>query len=172
MAWTQLRKCFWLALLLAGGAGAARATTLYSDTLLASGPEFLTSLELPVLEQQGEYKVTVTDLKWFNTPAQALSFGVFDAGGPIKTLPTAGTIQFFKGAGKVSLLVYAKLGGPRFADLLGVTVENTVVVALPSSFLLLASALGGSLLLKRRRHIFADVSAAFGSAPAGAACND
>ncbi|HZF30376.1 MAG TPA: hypothetical protein VE907_14760 [Gammaproteobacteria bacterium] len=153
MASTQLRKCFWLALLLTSGAGAAHATTLYSGTLLASGPEFLTSLELPVLEPQGEYKVTVTDLKWFNTPAQALSFGVFTAAGPVKTSPTAGTLQFFKGPGKVSLLVYAKLGGPRFADLFGLTVEDTVVVALPSSFLLLASALGGSVLLKRRRRI-------------------
>lgn len=165
MTWGLPRKCFWLALLLAGGAGAAHGATVYSDTLLASGPEFLTSIELPALDLEGNYKVTVTDLKWFNTPATALSFGVFTAAGAIKTLPTAGTLQFFKGAGKVSLLVYAKPGGARLADLLGVSVETvTAVVALPSSLLLLASAIGGSVLLKRRREIRAAVGAVLAGA--------
>jgi hypothetical protein len=130
-----------LAASIALGARTAEAAVVYSDTVLAKGAEYLTVLELP-LDAIGDYRVTATDLKWFDTPLQALSFGVFTATQPIKSKQGAGTLDFFKASeDKVFLQVYAKTSGSKLAGLVSLQVEDQAPVPLPASLVLLGSAL-------------------------------
>jgi uncharacterized iron-regulated membrane protein len=133
-----------VALLLAAQVDTADATVVYSDTVLARGPEYAATFELPTAPS-GTYRVTATDLKWLNVPLQALTFGVFTATGPIKTLVGAGTFEFFNaGTSKLFLQLYARTGAAQSAGLIGVQVESVAVVALPASLWLLLSALGAT----------------------------
>src|SRR5262249_29872894 len=130
-------------------AGRANATSVYSDTVLAHGSEFLTTIELPVTTG-ATYRVTLKDLNWFGAPMEALNFGIFTAPGRIMPMqsvppahPGAGAFEFFTAApGKVFLQIYARPIAPRFAGLIGVDCD-VAVVGLPSSILLLLSGLAG-----------------------------
>lgn len=126
----------------------AQAQAVFSDTVLAHGPEFAAKIELP-LGKTGGYKVTATDLKWFDLPLQALSWGVFSSSKPLTTMQGPGTLEFFKaGSDKLFLQVYAKTLGPRFAGLVTFQIEEQSPVPLPASLVLLSSAIGGSLLVR------------------------
>jgi hypothetical protein len=166
MAGKHVVRGAWLALaLVLTVAGAARADDpLYSSVIRASGtadaPEFLTSIEMPITAA-GRYQITTTDKKWLNVPLQGLSFGVFTSKGTIASKEGAGVLEFFNaGQGKVFLQIYALTGAPYYAGLIGVKAETMAVVALPSSLLLLASALGGAAFLRPRRR--GDLAAAGG----------
>ena len=139
-----------LALVLALSAARADATAVFADTVLVKGPEYLTVLELP-LDAIGSYKVTTSDLKWLNTPLQALSFGVFTSTQSLGSLQGPGTLEFYKaGSDNVFLQIYARTTAPKYAGLVSVVVESKLApVPLPSSLVLLVSGVGG-LLLRRR----------------------
>jgi hypothetical protein len=127
----------------AASAGAAEATVVYSDTVLARGPEFATAIELGA-NGPGLYRVTATDLHWLGAPLAALSFGAFTATAPIKTLAGAGTLEFFhSGESKTYLQLYARPAAGKSAGLIALTVD-VAVVALPASLWLLLSALGAA----------------------------
>jgi hypothetical protein len=127
----------------------AWGTTVYSDTVLVSGSETLSVFELR-LDAPGDYRVTATDLGWLNTTLQALSFGVFTSTQSIATRAGPGTIEFFHaGTGPVYLQLYARTLASSPAGLIGVNAAT--VVALPSSLLLLASALFAAALPRLRR---------------------
>lgn len=135
---------------LAATSGRADAAQIYSDTVLVSGPEYLSVVELPV-QLPGTYRVTATDLNWLNTPLQALSFGVFTSTQSLGTRSGAGTLEFFNaGQGKVFLQLYAKTSAPRFAGLVALTGDAVAVVPLPASLPLLLSGLGVAAWLRRR----------------------
>jgi FkbM family methyltransferase len=126
---------------LATWSSAVEATVVYSGTTLARGPEFASTTELP-LGGAGMYQITTTDLRWLNAPFAALTFGAFTATAPIKTMTTAGTLEFFYGGqGKVFLQLYARPASGKSAGLIGVEVNQVAVVALPASLWLLLSAL-------------------------------
>jgi hypothetical protein len=139
-----------LALWLALPGGRAHAIAVFSETVLVTGPEHLTVLELP-LDAIGNYKVTATDLKWLDAPLQALSFGVFTSTQSLGSLRGPGTVEFYKvSSDKVFLQIYAQTTAPKYAGLVSVVVEpNLAPVALPSSIVLLVSGIGGALLWRR-----------------------
>ena len=133
----------------------ASAATVYTDTVLTSGSEYLGVFELP-LELPGTYSVTATDLKWLNTPLQALSFGVFTSTQTLATRVGAGTLEFFNaGTSKVFLQLYARTAAPRYAGLVGLEANAVAVVPLPASLVLLASALAATWLAGLRRRFAA-----------------
>jgi hypothetical protein len=137
--------------LFAGWGGAAGAATVYTDTVLTSGAEYLGVFELP-LQLPGTYSVTATDLKWLNTPLQALSFGVFTSTQTLATRVGAGTLEFFNaGTSKVFLQLYARTAAPRYAGLVGLDATAVAVVPLPASLVLLVSALVATWLAGLRR---------------------
>lgn len=135
--------------------GRANAAAVFADTVLVRGPEFLTKLELPPLDSPGTYKVTATDLKWLDTPLEALSFGIFTSTQAIKSMQGPGTFEFYRaGSDKLFLQVYAKTVGPRYAGLVSVYVENEQApVPLPASIVLLASAIGGAASIGGMRRL-------------------
>jgi hypothetical protein len=141
-----------IALWLALPAGRADATAVFADTVLVKGPEYLTVLQLPI-DAVGTYKVTATDLKWLGVPLQALSFGVFAATDSLGSLRGPGTFEFYKASSdKVFLQIYAQTTAPKYAGLVSILVETSAPpVPLPSSAVLLMSALGCGLLLRRPR---------------------
>jgi hypothetical protein len=147
-----LRMVYFVALIAVSG-GAAEAAPVYSDTVLARGPEYGSSIELS-LPGPGNYSVTAKDLKWLDVPLQALSFGVFTAKAPIETMVGAGTLEFFNaGEGKVFLQLYARPGVGKSAGLIGLHVDSFAVVPLPASLWLLLSALGSTAFWSwGRRH--------------------
>jgi hypothetical protein len=132
----------------------AEAGMLFSDAVLVRGRENLTSLELPV-DAIGTYRVTATDLKWFGTPLEALSFGVFTSTQPLKIMEGAGTLEFFKAqTGKIFLQIYTQTAGPRFANLVAIQLESVAPpVPLPASGELLLSLLTGGWLFHARRRV-------------------
>jgi hypothetical protein len=139
---------------------AACATTVYADTVLVSGAESLSVFELP-LDAPGGYRVTATDLGWLNTSLQTLSFGVFTSTQTLATGSGPGTIEFFyAGAGPVYLQLYARTTALHPAGLIGINAAT--VVALPSSIVLLLSAMLAAILprLKRWSSVTAFVSRA------------
>jgi hypothetical protein len=131
--------------------GRAHATAVFSDTVLARGPENLTVVELPI-DAIGNYEVTATDLQWLGTSLQALSFGVFTSGQLLKSMQGPGTFEFYKASSdKVFLQIYSRTTAPKFAGLISVLVESAAPpVPLPSSLLLLVSGIGAALLSRRR----------------------
>jgi hypothetical protein len=140
-----LAVALWLAL----PAGTARAAAVYSDTALVQGPEFLTVLSLP-LDHIGNYKVTATDLKWFDTPLEGLSFSVGTSAKTLASMDGSGTFEFFKSTSEnLYLKIYGHTLGPRFAGLVSITADEVAAVSLPGSLGLLASSLVGVLLLRR-----------------------
>lgn len=139
----------WLAGLSMVWAGAAGAVQVYSDTLLATGPEYATSIGLS-LPSPGNYSVTATDLRWLNASLEALSFGVYTATAPLSTAVGAGTLEFFNaGYDKLFLQVYVKPAAGKSAALVGLKVD-AAVVPLPASAWLLLSALGAFSWWRRR----------------------
>ena len=140
---------------------AAQAAAVYTDTVLVQGPEFLTVLSLP-LDNLGSYKITATDLKWFDTPLQGLSFSVSTSAKTLASLKGAGSFDFFKSTSEnVYLKIYAHTLGPRFAGLLSITAEEELApVSLPGSLGLLVSALMGVLWMRRATHVRADAVSA------------
>jgi len=148
-----------LAVGLAFSAGTAYAMTVYSDTALVQGPEFLTVLQLP-LDHLGGYKVTATDLQWFDTPLQGLSLSVGTSAQTLASLDGSGTLEFFKSTSdNLYLRIYGHTLGPRFAGLVSVTAEEELApVALPGSLGLLASSLVGVLLLRRATRTRAELA--------------
>jgi hypothetical protein len=153
MSVTRAVLCSLVMLWAAGCAAPAGAAMLFSDTVLVKGREYLTVVELP-LDSIGTYKITATDLKWFGTPLEALSFGVFTATQPVSSLQGPGTLEFFKaGPGKVFLQLYARATGPRFAGLVTLQAEGQPPVPLPASVLLLASALGAGALARGAKRL-------------------
>jgi hypothetical protein len=148
----------WLGLMLFTG-GAAQAATVYSDTVLVRGRESLKVFALP-FDAAGNYRITATDLRWGNTPLEALSFGVFTSTQAIATHQGAGTLEFFKaGPGAIFLQIYARTTEPRFAGLVSLHGETVAVVPLPASLLLLVSALGAGALPRLRRRVQAALAA-------------
>ena len=144
MSWSHRLMSSAVVLLLAARVGTGEAAVVYTDTVLARGPEYAAAFELPTAPS-GTYRVTATDLQWLNVPLQALTFGVFTATGPIKTLAGAGTFEFFNaGTSKVFLQLYARPGASKSAGLIGVQIDSVAVVALPGSLWLLLSALGAT----------------------------
>jgi len=139
-----------LALWLLIPGGRAQATALFADTVLVKGPEYLTVLELPI-DTIGSYKVTATDLRWLNVPLQGLSFGVFTSTQSLKSMQGPGSFEFYKaGSDKVFLQIYSKTMAPKFAGLVSIIIEHSApAVSLPSSALLLLSAIVGVVLLPR-----------------------
>jgi hypothetical protein len=130
--------------LASAGSGEAAAAVVYADTVLARGPEYASTTELG-LDGPGSYQITTTDLHWLNSPLGALSFGVFTATAPIKTMTGAGTLEFFyAGQGKVFLQLYVRPAAGKSAALVGVAVNSVAVVALPASLWLLLSALSAA----------------------------
>jgi hypothetical protein len=132
----------------------AEAGMLFSDAVLVRGRENLTSLELPV-DAIGTYRVTATDLKWFGTPLEALSFGVFTSSQPLKIMEGAGTLEFFKAqTGKIFLQIYTQTAGPRFANLVAIQLDSVAPpVPLPASGELLLSMLASGGLFHARRRV-------------------
>lgn len=123
--------------------GTARATVVYSDTVLVRGPEFASVVELAPPPTAGNYRITATDLNWLGAPLQALSFGVFTATAPVKSKVGAGTLEFFyAGAGKLFLQLYARTAPSKSAGLVGLQADYVAAVPLPASLWLLLSALG------------------------------
>ena len=128
---------------IAACAGTAKATVVYSDTVLVRAPEFASVVELPTSMMAGNYRITATDLNWLGAPLQALSFGVFTATAPVKSRVGAGTLDFFyAGTEKLFLQLYAKTAPSKSAGLVGL--EIVTVVPLPASLWLLLSALGAT----------------------------
>jgi hypothetical protein len=135
------------------GASLAQAVTVpYGDTVLVSGKQLVVvELDFAVA---GSYEITATDLEWLD-PLKSLSFGVFQGGaslgvvGPEDIVDGHGALAFFLAApGKAFLQLYAE-AGPRGYGLL--SWQAQAVVALPSSIILLGSALGLGLPLWRSR---------------------
>ncbi len=144
------------AVLLTGWTCTVNAATVYTDTVLVSGSEYLSVIELPI-DLSGTYRVTATDLQWLSTPLQALSFGVFTSTGSLATHVGAGTLEFFNaGTGKVFLQLYARTAAPRYAGLVALEGTAVAVVPLPASLALLASALVASWLAGLRRRFFGE----------------
>lgn len=145
----MVRKLSWFGVWFVAAAivsSPARAAEGYSNTVLVSGRESLEVFALP-FDAPGSYRVTATDLRWLNTPLEALSFGVFSSTQAIETRSGAGTLEFFKaGPGKVFLQLYARTTGPRYSGLVSLRGEAVAVVPLPASLLLLASALAAAAL--------------------------
>jgi hypothetical protein len=141
------------AVLVLAAASTAEAAVVYSDTVLARGPEYLSTTEL-ALPSQGTYQITATDLKWLDAPLSALSFGAFTATAPIKTKAGAGSLEFYyAGTGKVFLQIYARPGTGKSAGLIGVQTASVTVVPLSASVWFLLSGLlaaGFWLRLQRR----------------------
>jgi hypothetical protein len=150
------RKVRWFAVwlgLAALASGSAQAAVVYYNTVLVSGRESLEVFALP-LDAPGSYRITATDLRWNNTPLEALSFGVFTSTQTLETRVGAGTLEFFKaGPGQVFLQLYARTTAPRFAGLVWFKGESVAVVPLPASLLLLLSALGAAALPQLGRRL-------------------
>src|SRR5262245_32218677 len=148
MAKTLLRVL--TAVVVAAAASAAEAAVVYSDTVLARAPEYLSTTEL-ALPSQGTYRITATDLKYLNAPLSALSFGAYTSTAPLKTMVGAGALEFYwAGSSKVFLQLYARTAVGKSAGLIGVQVTSVVaVVPLPKSVWFLLSALLGAALLRR-----------------------
>lgn len=157
------QRLFLVAVLAIGWGSAAQAAVVYSDTVLARGPEHASITEL-ALAGPGSYQITTTDLRWLNAPLDALSFGAFTTTAPIETMVGAGTLEFFYGGqGKVFMQLYARPGSGKSAGLIGVQVTSVAVVALPASMWLLLSALtaaGFWAWLQRRAGALSDAIAA------------
>lgn len=144
MFWVRFAKCVGLLLLLGTAAQRAQATVVFSDTVLAKGPEFATVIDL-ALPAAGQYRITATDLNWFKVPLQALSFGVFTATGSLVTHAGGGTLDFFNaGHQKVFLQVFVRAAPGKSAGLIALQAEDVAVVALPASLWLLLSAFGAT----------------------------
>src|SRR5262245_20136313 len=143
------------AVLVLVGSSSAEAAVVYSDTVLARGPEYLSTTEL-ALPSQGTYQITTTDLHWLDAPLSALSFGAFTATAPIKTKVGAGALEFYyAGTGKVFMQLYARTATGKSAGLIGMQVTSATVVALPASLWFLFSGLlaGGFLGRLQRRDV-------------------
>jgi hypothetical protein len=137
------------AVLVLTASSAAEAALMYSDTVLARGPEYLSTTNL-VLPSQGTYRITATDLKWLDAPLSALSFGAFTSTAPIKTTVGAGTLEFYyAGTSRVFMQLYARPAIGRSAGLIAVQVTSVAVVALPASVWFLLSGLMSAALWRR-----------------------
>jgi hypothetical protein len=143
MSWVNSLRVMGVVLFAIAVLGKAEAAVVYSDTLLVRAPAFATAIELS-LPTSGTYRVTATDLNWFNVPLQALSFGVYTSTTSLASRVGAGTLEFFNaGQGKVFLQIYAVTAPGKSAGLVSLQAES-MVVALPASLWLLLSALGAT----------------------------